>query len=470
MKLKSLGLACIILASFAIISCDDNTDGIGTSLTDNRDNLSISTDTFYVSTKSIVADSVLSRNTTGYLGKFRDPETNAYITSNFMTQFSVLENYTFPKIDSIISKKDGLAYADSCEIRLYHSNTIGDSLAPMKLRAFELSKPVEDADYYSNFDPEKSGYIRSNGLVQDKTYTLADLNYTLEQRSSGDYNASIRIPLNQEYTDKDGKTYKNYGTYIMRKYYENPSDFKNSYTFVHNVAPGFYFKSTSGNQAMANIYNAIMYVYFRYTSKDSTYNVAATFGGTEEVMQTTNIVNDNATIKNMAADENCTYVKTPAGIFTEMTIPVEDIVKGKENYTINTAKVTLQRINNQNPSEYALAAHSQLLMIPADSIKTFFAHHDIADNKNSFLATLSSNAYTFNNIGSMIKTMYANKQSGNTSDNWNKVVIIPVTISSMTISSTTYLTGIYHDMSIKSTKLVGGKTPIKITVVYSRFK
>lgn len=45
MKLKSLGLACIILASFAIISCDDNTDGIGTSLTDNRDNLSISTDT-----------------------------------------------------------------------------------------------------------------------------------------------------------------------------------------------------------------------------------------------------------------------------------------------------------------------------------------------------------------------------------------------------------------------------------------
>ena len=223
MKFKSFGLACIILASFTIISCDDTTDGIGTSLTDNRDNLDISTDTFYVSTKSIVADSVLSRNTTGYLGKFRDPETGAYITSNFMTQFSVLENYTFPKIDSIISKTDGLAYADSCEIRLYHSNTIGDSLAPMKLRAYELGKPVEDADYYSNFDPEKDGYVRANGLVVDKPYTLADLNYTIDERSSGDYNASIRIPLNKEYTDKNGKTYKNYGTYIMRKYYENPA-------------------------------------------------------------------------------------------------------------------------------------------------------------------------------------------------------------------------------------------------------
>jgi len=78
----------------------------------------------------------------------------------------------------------------------------------MKLRAFELNKPVEDADYYSNFDPEKSGYIRFNGLVQDKTYTLADLNYTLEQRSSGDYNASIRIPLNQEYTTKTEKLIK----------------------------------------------------------------------------------------------------------------------------------------------------------------------------------------------------------------------------------------------------------------------
>jgi len=470
MKLKSLGFACILLASFTIISCDDTTDGIGASLTDNRDNLDISTDTFYVSTKSIIADSVLSRNTTGYLGKFRDPETGAYITSNFMTQFSVLENYTFPKIDSIISKKDGLAYADSCEIRLYHSNTIGDSLAPMKLQAYELGKPVEDADYYSNFDPEKDGYVRQNGLIVDKPYTLADLNYSIDERSSSDYNASIRIPLNKEYTDKDGKTYKNYGTYIMRKYYENPTNFKNSYNFIHDVAPGFYFKSTSGIGAMANIYNAIMYVHFRYTSNDSTYNVAATFGGTEEVMQTTNIKNDASTIKKMAENDSCTYIKTPAGIFTEMTIPVDDIVKGKENYTINTAKVTLQRINNENPNEYALGAPSQLLMIPADSITSFFKNHDVANNKNSFLAVLSSNAYTFNNIGSMIKTMYDNKQSGKTSDNWNKVVIIPVTTSTMTISNSTYLTGIYHDLSIKSTKLVGGKTPIKLTVVYSKFK
>ena len=70
----------------------------------------------------------------------------------------------------------------------------------------------------------------------------------------------------------------------------------------------------------------------------------------------------------------------------------------------------------------------------------------------------------------MIKTMSDNKKSGNISDNWNKVVIIPVTTSTMTISSSTYLTGIYHDLSIKSTKLVGGKTPIKLTVVYSKFK
>ena len=66
--------------------------------------------------------------------------------------------------------------------------------------------------------------------------------------------------------------------------------------------------------------------------------------------------------------------------------------------------------------------------------------------------------------------MSDNKKSGNISDNWNKVVIIPVTTSTMTISNNTYLTGIYHDMSIKSTKLVGGNTPIKLTVVYSKFK
>lgn len=112
-------------------SCDDTTSTIGSSLTDGMDMLEVSTDTFPVASQSIVADSVLSRNTTGYLGIIRDPETGNYITGNFMAQFGTLEDYGLPELDSIVSltedfpetgnRADSISkvMADSCHIRLF---------------------------------------------------------------------------------------------------------------------------------------------------------------------------------------------------------------------------------------------------------------------------------------------------------------------------------------------------------------
>jgi len=157
-----------------------------------------------------------------------------------------------------------------------------------------------------------------------------------------------------------------------------------------------------------------------------------------------------------------------------MTLPVEEIVAGHEKDSINSAKITLQRINNSSTNNYALEAPKQVLMIPVDSIQTFFEHHNYTNYKNSFVAKLNQNGYTFNNISSIIRTMYESKKNGTASPNWNQVVVIPVTTTSMSIQNggytSTYQTGVYHDMSIKSTKIEGGNTPVKLTVIYSKFK
>lgn len=70
MKLKFFSVVTIVSAMM-FTACDETTDTIGTSLTDNMDMLEVSTDTFELTSKSVVVDSVLSRNTTGYLGKSR---------------------------------------------------------------------------------------------------------------------------------------------------------------------------------------------------------------------------------------------------------------------------------------------------------------------------------------------------------------------------------------------------------------
>lgn len=473
MKLKfSLGLA---LAIATLVSCDNTTDDIGITVIDNADKLAISTDTFSVSTQSLLADSILSRSTTAYLGKVRDPETGAYVTGDCMIQFHSLENIAFPKKDSIISKIDGKIVADSVEIKLFTTDYYGDTLAPMKMRVYEMGTPMsEGVNYYSNYDPYKQGLIREDGLKIDKAYTIVNMNDAESARNNSSYYDNIRILLDKSYTDKDGNQYNNYGSYIMNKYYDDNSNFKNSYTFIHNVVPGFYFKNTGGLGSMAYVTKSQLNVYFRYTYNDSIYTGVVSFAGTEEVLQTTTISNDNNTINKMVADNSCTYLKTPAGIFTEITLPVDEIKKGHENDFINSAKLSLTRINNSVESQYALGVPQNLLIIPKADLYTFFEEAKLPDYKSSFIASYSSssNGYTFGNISGLINYMDENRNS----DDWNKAVIIPVSVSYYTNSSTnvSYVTGVVHDMSLSSTKLVkgtnGSDSPIKISVIYSKFK
>lgn len=476
--------ASLALASFFLVSCDDTTDNIGSSLIDNVDKLHITTDTFTVSTRSIVADSVLSRNMTGYLGKVRDPETGAYLSSSFMTQFYSPENFSFPDKDSIQSRDElGEVMADSCDIRLYYNGFYGDSLATMKMSVYELTKPVEEQKFfYSNFNPEKE-YINGNENKTNKVYTLVDLNVDEKTRYSKDYMPAIRISLDKEY-----------GTKILKAYYDNPNAFKNAYSFIHDVMPGFYFKSVGGLGSMAYISLSQLNVYFRHkttttasdgTKRDTIITSVGAFPGTEEVLQTTTVSNDKSTLQKLVSDNSCTYLKSPAGIFTEMRIPVKDIVEkqyigedGKiyshKNDTINSAKVVLTRINNAQDSEYTLAIPQTLLILPKADMYSFFEKKKVADYKTSFLATYNSstNTYTFNNIGGLVKYLYEN--GDRTKADWDKVVIIPVKTTYNTTSTTKELIAVNHDMSLASTRLVGGPESkygdIKISVIYSKFK
>ncbi len=480
--MKTRSFIFFFCAIFLIVACDDNTDTLGMTLTNNMDHLDITTDTFTITTRSIASDSVLARNTTSYLGTIRDPETGEYISAHYMTQFHTLEDYGFPELDSIMSRDaNGDIIADSCEIRIYWTDFYGDSLSSMKCAVYELDEPMRESQlYYSNFDPKEEGLIRSKadgGIQVNKMYTLEDMNVAYSQRVNTTYSKSIHVLLDDEYTDKDGNTHNNYGTYIMKKYYEeyggDPSYFKNSVKLLNNVIPGFYIESTGGLGNMAEVSLTQLNLYFRYFTEDTIYVGTTSFAGTQEVLQRTNYVNENEKIQELVNDDECTYLKTPAGIFTEVTIPVDDICLNHDNDTINSAKFTLQRLNNNVKSEYSLDIPSTLLIIPKDSLYSFFENKDVADYRTSFLAAYSStdNTYVFNNIGLMVKSMYQAKQNGETSEDWNKAVIIPVTTSYNTSSE---LCNVVHDMSLASTRLVGGPNnpndEIKISIIYSKYE
>ena len=466
-------LAAILFTAMTISACDEDTQGIGASLTKDIDRFTIQTDTFYVPTRSIIVDSVLSSSSYNYLGRMKDPETGDYVTSSYTTQFTLLEEMAaslFPDdMGDIVSREGSDIVADSCELNIYINSYSGDSLAPMKLMVYEMGTPISEGKlYYSDYDPIEQGLIRTDGIKKARNYTY--VNYLLSDsvRSSSSYLPYINIPINEPYTDKNGKTYKNYGTYIMRAYYEHPEYFKNAYSFVHSLCPGFYFRTIDGAGLMAQVYTTELVIYYTQNVDQVPTKKNAVFTGTEEVVQTTNISHDSQRIRELSQDNTCTYLKTPAGLFTEVTLPISEIMRGHESDTLISAKIEFNRYNTT--TEYALNSPTTLLMIPKADLYTFFEQKKVHDNKTSFIASLSTlyNTYSFNNISTLITHLYNNK--GINSDDWNKVVLVPVECSvSSTTSETTKVSSL---MSLTSTRLFGGSAnthqPITISVIYNK--
>lgn len=491
MKILRL-LTVLVIAALTFAACDDTTEEIGGSITNKIDNINISNSAFNVTTKSIVADSVLSRNNTGLIGKMKDPETGNYVKGDYMTQLSVLPTFDVDTLDYIKQANNGSIEADSCYLLISYNASYGDTIAPMKVTAYEMTEPMrEDQEYYSNYDAFKEGWVSENNQHWSSNYNLSNTSDV----------KNFKIYLNKEYK-KDGKRYKNYGSYIMQTYAEHPEYFKTNYKFLHNVCPGFYIKNVGGTGNMAKIWNTELIFYWKRQKtikakdgvKDSTavsigYN---RFDGTEEVLQLNKIENDKKSMEKLASQEKWTYLKSPAGIFTEVTLPIDDIMKGHEKDTLNTATISFPRLNNENEDNpYNFATPSTILMVQKDSLQSFFEKSKLADSRTSYTASYSStgtykNAYTFQNIANLVSAMYKNKGKG---ENWNKVVLVPVNVITTTQGYTTVISKINHDMSLASTRLIVGtddpnkdyttdeKTgkkvasgPIRIKVIYSKFK
>ena len=93
MKILRLFTA-LFIAAMTIAACDDTTDNIGSSITNDVDNISIKDQVFNVTSRSIVSGPVLSRNNTGMIGNVKDPETGTYVAGDYMTQFGVLSSFS----------------------------------------------------------------------------------------------------------------------------------------------------------------------------------------------------------------------------------------------------------------------------------------------------------------------------------------------------------------------------------------
>lgn len=461
-----------------LTACDDETGSIGISVMPSTDQTATSQGVFGVLTKTIPVDSMVAYTSTCHLGRVTDPETGATTTSDFMAQFATLEDDDLPNIEAMHTE-NGLPVADSVLLNLYIQSYYGDSVNSMKMGVYELDSAnvlPEGQDFYTDVDPTPYLNPRADAVKIETSFAVTDLSVEDTVRFKSNYSKNIRVKLPASY-----------GTRILQKYYSHPEYFRNSYSFIRHVCPGFYFKTLAGNGTMVDIDITTLTVYFRFRAGDSTYVGIKRVAATGEVIQCNSFQNKDLTPLLQATDY--TFVKAPVALATELTLPVDSIFLNHEGDTINSARVVFTRYNNGSSDNYSLPAPQQLLMLPKDKMYSYFSNREVPNGTTSFVTAFTSsyNSYTFSNIASLLTYMRTTRDEGAgvlSTDtpqqiqakraaweaehpDWNKMVLIPVTTA---MNSRSQIIDVYPDMSLSSVKLAGSEAnPVTITVVYSSF-
>lgn len=439
---------------FMLGACTETTGTLG--IIESSDELSTISATFDVTTKtdSLNLKALPYNSKYGYLGAIRDPETKGMIEASFATQFVTQASFSFPNQSQM--KKEGEEFVcDSMDLVLFLNEAYGNLNNPMKLDIYYMQSDQKKLRELKGISFREDSVADLSTRIGGRIFSFFDHTYSDEELASSSHSHSIRVPLDAAI-----------GSHMIKQYYEHPEWFQNDNLFRENVFPGVYCKLSNSEGTMVNVAVSAMNVYFTYTEKGKELDGFVRFGGTPEVFQCTRI-SDPVSRKKLCEVEDTTFLKNPDGVVTEITLPVEDILRGHEKDSISMCALTLQAYSKD---EHAFEPPSQLLLVPHCLRYVFFTENWNEDDRFFYITSYSSNynAYVFNNITRLITGLRILRAQGVSSDDdWNKVDAIPVTTTS---NSETY-TSISYDVSPSAVRLVCGtsENPLQMQVVYSYF-
>ena len=364
MKIKYL---CALLLAALTYSCDDTTPGIGDTTIPDGDHIQAGGKIYDVTTRSILADSVYARTSTAYLGRYTDPQFGEF-TSDFIAQFNCTDDFEFPEA---VQEITGLT------LFVQYTKFFGDSLNSMRMRIDTLDKVIPEGDlntFYTNVNPDN--YYNENAKpIAEKAY------------SAGGTDAHLTDTLSSRYYTQTIKLPTNLGKFMYEKYKEDKNNYKNADAFIKNVLKGIYVRCTHGDGTILYIDNLDLRMHFSRLIKsssnklDSLVNTFADFAATKEVIQANRFQNSER-LKELVDKDNCTYIKTPAGIYTEATLPVDEIYEAHQNDTLNAATLSFTRFNEKNNSSFAMGIPQYLLMVRKKEMYSFFEENKITDNNS----------------------------------------------------------------------------------------
>lgn len=420
---------CLAVA-FATVSllftaCEDETSGIGNSISSSEITISIDSIYYNLDARTIEAPAFESRSYYGLLGSVSVPEYGD-LQCSYVTQFLPSETLNIP--DTIKSND-----IDSVKMILTVPKTYltGDSLAPQQMSVYRLTKQLPE-DISSSFNPE--GYYNPTDPMVRKSYTLSGYTYN-DSTFVNSRNVKINARLPQEL-----------GVELFEKYQKSPEIFVWPEKFAE-YWPGVYVTPSFGKGCIAPVQSTGVYLYFPKTivSKETDDNGETQLVYTQvadsicvlsnapEVLSNVNISYKPSDNLRRMISEGRNIVTTPGGFTVSFNFPVKEILKEywAEEYdlgVINNMIFSLPASLIRNA--YGLGMPPALLMVKTSDLNSYFADGKLPDNKNSFYSIFSSedNSYTFSSMRDYIVALKEKGESNITEEDTN-FTLIPVNVT-----------------------------------------
>src|SRR5690554_967564 len=460
MKLKTIyKLLIITFVTILSVSCNDTLDQVGFTIQPGKDRLAVGIDTLQLQARTVQVDSMFGETNYPVLGEYADPVFGS-IKSEYIAEFYLPKGMDF---------KEG-AIIDSVRVEVAYTSIVGDSIAPMRLSVYKVAKSLKGFADYTNVDPKKfadMSALLGEQIFTGRNSTYINRSYTAEDYSTVNYKEYY---INVEIPDSIGESFLTE--------YKKPWNGKlsNTDTF-REFFPGLYFTTSFGNSTILSADMTSLFIYYKYndvkgssTGQDTIRTGVFKLNNTPEVRQINHIESNN--IELLKDNPTYTYIKSPAGVNTELKFPISEIHENLQSKALNLVNFTVYALPDASDNEMVkLSPPDYLLLINKDSLNGFFENRKLRDNVTSFLSEkfdASTYSYKFNNISSLIN--YYNQ--ANDGEPYDLVYyLIPVEATYSTVqqgySSQQMLTKIQNLMWPTATVLDKREGSLQLELIFS---
>ncbi|SHF98040.1 DUF4270 domain-containing protein [Dysgonomonas macrotermitis] len=450
MKLSTLlSLAFALSITFGFISCDDNLNDIGGSLQPPSDLISVGTDTLAVSARTIsMQDSVFAQTINGILGNYED-DIFGTTKSDYLCQLY------FPKDTKF---KEDLLAIDSVQFVIDYASYIGDSLAPMGLSVYKVTKELPEY-FYTNADPKK--YTDMKSTIASQAFSVAGSKIT--EISSGVIYRQVIAEMDTSFGND---------LYSAMKAGTVTDDVS-----FNKYFPGMYVTTTFGSGTLIQALQTTVDIYYRYktpnfdNTTDTIIKGTLSLAVTKEVNQLNRVENKNPESL-FDTSSGMIYSKTPAGVYPEVVLPIKQIKQNmvSNNFaSVNSAMFSVTGYTEKEPTGAFSYGRSQyLLLVNKDSVDYFFKTRSLPNSITTFTAerNTSTNTYKFGNLSRLI-SIYKDKNL----EEDPTFVLVPVDLSYIqaSIYSNPVLVNVYNKMLPTASIFRNNVDNMRLTLIYTRF-